>query len=95
MNCLDELKNSKVIFLNFMKGKYPIEEKSNIFLRDLQYAIKAYFESKGKKLSYTESEKLAYDFADYLVGENILKKISNNAWFLNFLPSDNVTDTAA
>ncbi len=95
MNYLDELKKSKIIFLNFMKGKYPIEEKSNLFLRDFQYAIRAYFESKGKKLSYTESEKLAYDFANYLVSENIFKKISHNTWFLNFLPSDNVTNIAA
>lgn len=95
MNYLDELKNSKIIFLNFMKSKYPIEEKSNLFLRDLQYAIKAYFESKDIKLSYTELEKLAYEFADYLVSENILKKISHNTWFLNFLPSDNVSNSAA
>jgi hypothetical protein len=67
-----------------MKEKFPIFFNSNIFLRDLLYAIKSYFERKDKVLSYSQSEKLALEFAEYLEKSNEIKKVGNNAWKVNF-----------
>jgi hypothetical protein len=84
MNYLDELKSNKEIFFKFMKEKFPIFFNSNIFLRDLLYAIRSYFERKEKSLSYSQAEKLALEFAEYLEKENEIKKVGKNTWKVNF-----------
>ena len=91
MNYLNELKSNKEIFFNFMKEKFPIFFNSNIFLRDLLYAIKSYFERKDKILSYSQAEKLALEFAEYLEKSNEIKKVGNNAWKVNFFAKRVVT----
>ncbi len=90
MNYLNELINNQKIFFKFMKEKYPLFKNSNIFLRDTQYAIRSYFEKKNIKLGYTESEKLTLEFINMLEKENKLKKISSNAWKVNFSLDNNV-----
>lgn len=93
MNYLNELINNQKIFFKFMKEKYPLFTNSNIFLRDVQYAIRSYFEKKNIKLGYTESEKLTLEFIDTLTKENKLKKISSNAWKVNFFLDNDVNTT--
>jgi hypothetical protein len=39
---------------------------------------------KGRKIDYQKSEKIASEFIEGLVKEGELKKISNNAWKVNF-----------
>lgn len=93
MNYLNELINYQNIFFKFMKQKYPLYYNSNLFLRDLQYAIKSYFDKKNIRLSYTDSENLALDFAKYLEKGNKLKKIDSKTWKVNFLLESNVYNT--
>lgn len=90
MELLNELIHSKHIFFKFMKEKYPLFENSNIFLRDLQYAIKYFLEKKNIKIRYTELEYLSQEFISHLEKENIIKKVTSNAWKVNFLPNNNV-----
>lgn len=91
MDLLKDLTSNRTMFFNFMKEKYRLYYNSNIFLRDLQYAIKSYYEKKGKKLKYPQAEKLALEFAHELVKEDQLKNISNNTWKVNFSLNKNVT----
>lgn len=92
MNYLNELINNQNIFFKFMKEKYPLYYNSNMFLRDLQYAIKSYFDKKNIRLSYTDTENLALDFAKYLDKENKLKKVASNAWKVNFFLNNDVIE---
>lgn len=92
MNNLNELITNKEIFFNFMKEKYPIFHNSNIFFRDLLYAIKSYFERKNHLLSYAQSEKLAIEFTGFLTSNNELKKVGENVWKVNFFPNPVVTN---
>lgn len=92
MDFMKELINNKEIFFNFMKEKYPIHHNSNIFLRDLLYAIKNYFEKKNLHLNYTQCEKLALEFANYLLQSNDFKKINDNTWKVNFFLNPVVTN---
>jgi hypothetical protein len=39
---------------------------------------------KGEKIGYQKAEKIAAEFIENLVNEGELKKISNNAWKVNF-----------
>ncbi|MEN8192068.1 MAG: hypothetical protein ABFS12_04590 [Bacteroidota bacterium] len=80
MNYLENLKSNKEIFLKFMSERYMFVTHSNIFLRDIQFAIKFYFEKKNKFLKYPEAEKLANEFTSYLVEQNELIKIDDRTW---------------
>ncbi len=93
MNYLEELITNQNIFFKFMKEKYPLFTNSNFFFRDLQYAIRSYFKKKNFKLGYTQSEKLALEFINYLEKEKKIKKISTNAWKVNFFLNNNVNES--
>ena len=95
MERLEELKNNKTIFFNFMREKYPVYAKSNIFLRDLQYAIISYFLKKDIKVKYALAEKLALQFAESLEKQNELTRLDNNTWKVNFSLETGVTEDKA
>ncbi|HET56184.1 MAG TPA: hypothetical protein ENN33_13345 [Ignavibacteria bacterium] len=92
MNYLDELKNNQEIFFNFMKEKYHIFYNSNIFARDLQYAIKQYFEKKDIKITYPIAEELMIEFSGFLVSKGDLTEISKNVWKVNFFKPEIVEE---
>ena len=84
MDYLEELKNNQKIFFNFMKQKYHIFYNSNIFARDLQYAIKQYFEKKDIKIKYPQAEELMHQFSNYLEEKGDLHRLTHNSWRVNF-----------
>lgn len=81
MKLLKEQQNNVLLYL---KSRYPLFHKSNVFYRDIQYGIKYYLENKEIKLTYSESEYIANEFIKYLITQNILKKISDNIYLLNY-----------
>lgn len=92
MNHLEELKNNQEIFFNFMKEKYPIFYNSNIFERDLQYAIKQYFEMKDEFITYPQAEKLMKEFSNYLEQNGDLLRLNFNSWKVNFFKPEIVEE---
>ena len=84
MEHLNELLSDQSIFFNFMKEKYNVFHNSNIFFRDIQYAIKSFLEKKDKKVKYSQAEKIAQEFIKQMENDGKLKKMSNNAWKVNF-----------
>lgn len=87
MKELQTLKDNWEEFLKFMKEHYPLYHLSNVFVRDIEYAIKNYFLNKGKKISFAEAEYLAQRFADFLVEKGIFKAVKNEfnrVWTLNY-----------
>ena len=81
---LSILKKENVIFLNYLKAKFPIFHNSNFFFRDLQYGIKQFFEMKNLDITYPQSEKLAVEFGAYLESKDILKRVNDQGWKLNY-----------
>jgi len=96
MNYLEHLTDNKIIFFNFMKKRYPIFQQSNLFLRDMQYAIMSYFELKENSVSYEEAEKLAKKFIDKLVDSGELLELDHKTWKVNFEvePENKVVENA-
>ncbi|MBU1680708.1 MAG: hypothetical protein KKD86_17940 [Bacteroidetes bacterium] len=84
------LTKDEKIFFNFMKGKYPVIQNSNIFARDIQYAIQTFFDRKDITVNYSDSETLMKMFTDYLEKENKLTKLDKKAWKVNFSLESNV-----
>lgn len=84
MDYVNDLMKNKVIFFNFMKEKYPFFYNSNIFFRDIQYAIKYYYLSRGIKITYPEAEEICKNFTENLVVNRELTKIDNQSFKVNF-----------
>ena len=84
MKHLKELQTNQKIFFGFMREKYPVYYNSNIFFRDIQYAIKSYFETKNIFINYAFAEKLALEFILKLEEQKELIKLSKNSWLVNF-----------
>ncbi|MCR4418304.1 MAG: hypothetical protein NUV92_11250 [Ignavibacteria bacterium] len=70
--------------LNYLKARYPLFHKSNVFFRDIQFGIKHYLENREIKLTYTESEILAQEFIKYLESKGILRRINDQIFLLNY-----------
>lgn len=79
-----DLVNDINILLEFLRAKFPLFHNSNFFLRDLQFGIKSFFEKKDIKLSYSESENLALQIAEYLKNEGIFVETNSNTWKVNY-----------
>ncbi|MCF6270312.1 MAG: hypothetical protein L3J41_11410 [Melioribacteraceae bacterium] len=85
MNNLQELLDNKEIFFRYIAERFPVFTGSNIFLRDIQYGIKFFFEKKNIKLKYPQAEMLALEFASKLVDSNDLTKFDKQTWKVNLV----------
>jgi hypothetical protein len=77
-----------------MKEKYNIYYNSNIFLRDIQYAIQSYFLKKDKRIKQSVVEKTSLEFINKLEQDGDLKKMSHNAWKVNFFDEKSVIQSS-
>lgn len=84
MDYLEHLKSNNEIFFNFMNENFTIFKNSNLFLRDIQYAIMSYFDLKKSAVNYAEAEKIAIQYIDYLVNNGELTQIDHKSWRINF-----------
>jgi hypothetical protein len=80
MNYVEELKSNQESFLKYMAEKYHVFYNSNMFLRDVQYAVIAYFKLKGKNLQLDVAEKIAREFMEYLESKGEVKFLRENTW---------------
>jgi len=69
--------------LSFLRTRFPLHHLSNVFFRDLQYGLQAMLERKGMKISYTDAERIALDFARKLEKKKMLVPIDNQSWVLH------------
>ncbi len=77
---MNEILQNKISFFKFMSKKFPVKYKSNIFLRDVQFAIKDYFDQKNVKLSYTETENMAKELMKTLVDAGEAEQLTEKSW---------------
>jgi len=85
MNKLQELLNNKEIFFRYIAERFPVHTGSNVFLRDIQYGIKFFFEKKRIKLKYAQAEVLALEFISRLVESNDLSEFNKQTWKVNLI----------
>ncbi|MCF8259358.1 MAG: hypothetical protein K9J12_01175 [Melioribacteraceae bacterium] len=92
MKHADNLFIEKDQFFDFFKEQYHIYFNSNIFLRDILYSVRRYFEKKGEILSYSDAEKITNEFTQKLESENLLLRLDNNSWRVNFMKPESVVE---
>jgi hypothetical protein len=91
---LNHLVSNKEVVFEFLREKYPLFYNSNIFLRDLQYGIKTYFERKDILIKYPQAEELAFKFAEKMESEDILTRLDTSTWLVKFKFSEPELETA-
>ena len=84
------LKLNEDLFFNFLKEKYPIFNNSNIFLRDIQYGVKSFFEKRDIKLNYKQVDFIADSIIQLYEEKNILQRLTKNTWKVNLLKENTV-----
>ena len=84
MNHLEHLKSNKEAFFSFMNEDFTLFQHSNLFFRDLQYAIISYFKLKEEPVKYAKAETLASEFIQHLVSDGELSQIDHKSWKVNF-----------
>ncbi|HTY58600.1 MAG TPA: hypothetical protein VMF59_07260 [Bacteroidota bacterium] len=70
--------------LAFLKTRFPLYHRSNVFFRDIQYGIMLFLERNGIRAGYPESESIAHQFVAALVRDGILVAIDGQSWALNY-----------
>ena len=83
MKNVEQALENEAEVLGFLKTRFPLHHLSNVFFRDLQYGLQALLERRGMKISYTEAEQLALDFARRLEKKKILVPIDQQSWVLH------------
>lgn len=71
-------------FLKYLKFKFSLYHKSNVFLRDVQYGVIHFLKDKDINIPHSKSEVVASDVLKYFEKENIVKKIDHRSWMLNY-----------
>ena len=75
---------NQVEFLRFMRSRSPLFHLSNLFFRDLHYAVLEFLKSKKIIVRHTEAEQIAREIGLQFEKKNILKKLNANTWMLMY-----------
>jgi len=70
--------------LTFLKSKFKLYHLSNVFFRDLHYGIWGFLKRQGVSLEYGQSESIAHEVIISMEKKNILKKMDEKTWLLNY-----------
>lgn len=84
MKDIDFILANKAQFLEYFRSKFPTFHNSNVFYRDLRYALKYFLLSGGFKVTDTELEGVLKALIKVMVSDGIFKKISAGIWTLNY-----------
>ncbi len=84
MKEIDFVKSNKKNFLEYFHSKFPSFHMSNVFYRDIRYALKYYLNSKNFKPSDAELEGISRALIREMVADGILKPVSDGVWTLNY-----------
>ncbi len=73
------------LFSYMRQIRKPVFHNSNLFLRDVQYAIQDYFEDKtGEVIKNADVDKVAMDVVRGLELKGILKRVNPQGYLVNF-----------
>ncbi len=75
---------NQVEFLNFMRTRAQLIHLSNVFFRDLHFAVMEFLKKKKVTVSQTEAETVAREVALHFEKRNIFKKLNMQTWMLNY-----------
>ncbi len=75
---------NQVEFMNFMRTRAQLFHLSNVFFRDLHFAVMEFLKKKKISVAQTEAETVAREIATHFEKKNIFKKLNMQTWMLNY-----------
>ncbi len=75
---------NQVEFMNFMRTRAQLFHLSNVFFRDLHFAVMEFLKKKKISVAQTEAEIVAREIATHFEKKNIFKKLNMQTWMLNY-----------
>ncbi len=74
------------VMLGYMRAKHKgVFHNSNIFIRDLQYSVRDYFEDmEGKTITIPQAEQIAKDIARNYETLGVFKRVNPQGYVLNY-----------
>jgi hypothetical protein len=70
--------------LAYLKSRYPLFHRSNIFFRDIQFGIQSMLEQRGRRIGYAAAETLAWALVGRLEQLRILEPVDRQTWVLDY-----------
>jgi hypothetical protein len=83
MKVLDHILSHSGEFLDFLRGRVPVFHLSNIFFRDIHYAIMAFAALHGPSLDYTGAEDVARQVIEKLEKDKVIVRIDRQTWVVH------------
>jgi hypothetical protein len=82
----DVLIEDPEVMLGYMRAKHKgVFHNSNIFIRDLQYSVRDYFEDmEGKTITIPQAEQIAKDIARNYEQLGVFKRVNPQGYVLNY-----------
>lgn len=82
----DVLVDDPDVLLGYMRQMHrPIFHNSNIFFRDIQFAIKDYYEDTvGKTIRPEDAQRIAKDVTRSYERQGVLRQVTANGYLLNY-----------
>ena len=84
MNHVPEIVDHRVEVLRFLKSRFPVYHRSNVFFRDIQYGIQLFLLRRGAHVTYTGAESIARALVAALEREGVLVPIDRQSWAVNY-----------
>jgi len=75
---------NQIEFLHFMRKRSPLYHLSNVFFRDLHFAVIEFLKTKSVRVGQTEAEQVAREVALHFEKKNMFKKLDAQTWMLNY-----------
>jgi len=79
-----EVVDHRLEVLRFLKSKFPIYHRSNIFFRDIQYGVQLFLRRRGARVTYQAAESIARGLVAALEREGVLVPIDRQSWAVNY-----------
>jgi hypothetical protein len=83
MKARDHILTHSGDFLPFLKTRVPVFHLSNVFFRDIHYAVIALAAEHRLRVGYTEAEDIARRLIERLEKEKMLLPIDRQSWAVN------------
>jgi hypothetical protein len=83
MKARDHILTHSQDFLPYLKARTPVFHLSNVFFRDIHYAVIALAADHRLRIGYTEAETVTRQLIERLEKEKVLLPIDKQTWCVN------------
>jgi len=70
--------------LRFLRSRFPLYDRSNLFFLDVQYGVQMMLRERGERVSYAEADRIARALIGKLEREKILVPVDRQTWVLHY-----------